>query len=106
VIYPNPGFQRQLQDFERQLNRERFQQDQHFYVPPDYTLVTKQLDLDGSKTRRAGLRSDWHQLNHKTSQDRLGYNGLVNKGMYLDREHQRIPSFEEVARRTKLNESF
>jgi hypothetical protein len=53
----------------------------------------------------AGLRSDWHQLNQLQSKDRLGANGLVNKGMNIDRESRIMPSFEDAARKTNLNES-
>lgn len=44
-------------------------------------------------------------MNKLTSKDRLGYNGLVNKGLDVDRDRE-IPSFEDVARRTKLNGTY
>ena len=84
-VYPNPGFQHQLREYDRKLMQKRFEQDQRTggrYLN-DYTKINKFINqTQRSITQQpAGLDSNHYQFNQGGTKDRLGANGLIRRGM-------------------------
>ena len=81
VIYPNPGFMKQLKAFERKLKLLRYEDNQQARFLEDYTTVSNRMKKAQIDMVTAGLSSDFYQMNKNTTKDRMGNFGIILKGL-------------------------
>lgn len=60
VIYPNPGFMKQLKSFERKLKQLRYEDNQQARFLEDYTTVSNRMKKAQIDMVTAGLSSDFY----------------------------------------------
>jgi hypothetical protein len=102
-VYPNPGFQHQLREYDKSLQRRRYGQDQRTggrYLN-DYSKLNDFLNKNSrlASQQAAGLDCSHWQFNKSGVKDRLGSHALVRKGT----SRSNVNFYSPTNARSKIN---